>query len=407
MVYRKKLFYILTVALLISLTAFSSSAMSMVSPVADIFGDNEGNLLSIAYRGDTAFYPENSLEAVLSAKEKGADMVSVSVRKTKDGILVLCEEESLGNVCDAPYESISEVTFKQVKGYNLYGNSGNLTEYKMSSLEELLDGTDEFLHLILDIAWDDKDTVYDALKEKDALGRVSLRTKESARKIAAWAETKAEKVSVIGIYDGNIIFNAISHINTLSESGMSAVQYQSKNYFNVMYGSWTYNNFSADGKARAIAPTYNPDLCGQRSDNENGWNELIKKGFTVIETNNIEALNAYIEKNTEVRAALDELLAKAETIDGEKYSLVSKDNLANGIEEAERVLSGRMKSLGEAESAYSKLLFYMNEMKISDGEETTKGALNITAGKVVATLLVGAAILAAQIFVQKMHKKKR
>ncbi len=407
MVYRKKLFYILTVALLLIATVFSSFATSMISPVKDILEDNQGNLLSVAYRGDTAFYPENSLEGVLSAKEKGADMVSVSVRKTKDNVLVLCEQESLGNICDAPYESISEVTFEQVKGYKLYDNSGKLTECKMSSLEELLDSTDEFLYLILDIAWEDKDAVYDVLKEKDALDRVALRTKESAKKIAAWTETKEEKVNVIGIYDGNIIFNAISHINTLSESGMSAVQYQSKNYFNVMYGSWTYNNFSADGKARAIAPTYNPDLCGQRSDNENGWNELIKKGFTVIETNNIEALTAYIEKNTEVRAALNELSEKAKTIDAEKYSLVSKDNLADGIEEAERVLSGRIKSLGEAESAYSKLLFYMNEMKISNGEETTRGALNVTTGKVIAAVLVGAAIFAAQIFVQKMHKKKR
>lgn len=407
MILKKRLFYIFTLVLILAFSVFNSSATSMKAPVSEIIGDNYGNLLSVAYRGDTASFPENSLEAVISAKEKGADMVSVSVRKTKDGVLVLCEDESLGNICNAPFESIGELTSDEVKEYNLYDNSGKLTEFTMCTLEELLNATDEFLHIILDIEWQDKEAVCDLLQEKDALTRVSLRTKESAREIVKWIETKGGKINVIGIYDGNIIWNSISHIRTLSDAGMSMAQYQSKNYFNVMYGSWTYNNFSVHGNARAIAPTYNPDLCGQRSDSANGWNELVKKGFTVIETNNIEVLSKYIENNVEMRANLSELLEKAKAIETERYSLVSKDNLADGIAQAEEVLSGTVKSLDEAEKAYSKLLFYMNEMKISDGEETTRGALNITAGKVVATFLVGAAILSGQIFVHKMHKKRR
>lgn len=401
--FKKKIVCIITVLVLVALTVFSSSALS----VGEILSDNEGRILSVAFRGDTAFYPENSLEGVLSTAKKGADMVSVSVMKTKDGVFVLCENESLGNVCDAPYESISEVTFNEVQKYFLYDNGGKLTEYKIASLKELLKSVDSEMHLILDINWEDRDGIYELLKEENALSFVSLRTKESARKIAEWTKAKNEKPYVIGIYDGNIIFNSISHINTLSEIGMPAVQYQSKNYFNVMYGSWTYNNFSAEGKARAIAPMYSPDLCGHRSDSEKGWNELIKKGFTVIETNNIEALSAYIRKNDDMRNQLSDLLTKAKGIDTEKYSLTSRDNLEKGIKEAEAVLTGRMKSLDEAEKAYSSLLFYMNEMKISSGEETTKGALNITAGKVIAAVLVGAAILSAQIFVQKMHRKKK
>ncbi len=404
---KKRLFYIFTVFVLAVFFSFPISAMSMHQTVDEIISDNEGRILSVAYRGDTAFYPENSLEGVLSAKEKGADMVSVCVQKTKDGVFVLCENETLGNVCNAPFESVGELTFDETQQYSLFDNCGNLTKYQMASLENLIQNTDINLCLILDIDWSDRDDIYTLLVNEGALERVYLRTKESARKISEWVNTKEEKVNVIGIYSGNIIFNSVSHINTLSESGMHAVQYQSKNYFNVMYGSWTYNNFSSEGKARAIAPMYNPDLCGQRSDSENGWNELIKKGFTVIETNNIEALVSYIEKNTEATVRLTELLEKAKTINTEKYSLTSKDNLADAIEEAQAVLTGRRKSLAEAEQAYSALLFYMNEMKISSGEETVKGALNITTGKVIATVLVGAAIFAGQIFVQKLHRKKR
>ena len=63
--------------------------------------------------------------------------------------------------------------------------------------------------------------------------------------------------------------------------------------------------------------------------------------------------------------------------------------------------------MGELESANSQLLLAMNRLNLSDGVESQKGALNITAGKIIAIVLVGAAILAGQIYVHKMQQEKR
>lgn len=402
--FKKKLLYILTFCLLMS---FSASCCFAVNGEEVADKKAESRLTCISYRGDTASYPENSLEGVLSAFKKGADMVSVSVVKARDSVFVLAEDESLGNICNAPYESISSASYDELSAYNLYNNRGELTEYKLSHLTELLEKTEEDDLIIVDADWQYRDDIYEISEICSSLHRVFLRTKESAKNISEWVKLKDVRPNVIGIYDGNIIFNAVSHVNTLSEAGMELVQYQSKNHFNVMYGSITTDNFGFDGKASAIAPMYNPDLCGQRSDSENGWNELIKKGFTAIETNNIEALRDYIEKNTAVRSDLAELTEKAEKIETESFSLTSRDNLKDAIKEANRVLEGRIKSLDEAENAYSALIMSMNEMKISDGEETTRGALNVTAGKVIACVLVGAALLCGQIFVNKQHSKKK
>ncbi len=401
--FKKKLLYILTLCLLVS---FSAPVFSAVNEKEQADTQAENRLLCISYRGDTANYPKNSLEGVLSAFSKGADMVSVSVVMAKDSVLVLGEDESLSNICNAPYESIASTTYEELSDYNLYNNWGELTEYKISYLRELFEKTEDDDLIIVDADWQCRDEIYKISEICNALQRVYLRTKESAENIAQWIASKDAKPNVIGVYDGNIIFNAISHINTLSQAGVELVQYQSKNYFNVMYGSLTTDNFSRDGKPTAIAPMYNPDLCGQRSDSENGWNELIKKGFTAIETNNIEALRDYIEKNTTIRSELSELAGKAEKMNTEKFSLTSKENLSDALKEARRVLEGRIKSLDEAENAYSALIMSMNEMKISDTQETTKGALNVTAGKVIATVLVGAALLGGQIFVQKQHRRK-
>lgn len=398
--FKKKFLYILTVLLLLTFSVNSAFAVNEAD-VAD-----ENRLLCISYRGDTAHYPENSLEGVISAFRKGADMVSVSVVITKDGVLALAEEESLGNICNAPYESIASATYEELSSYKLYNNRGELTEYKMSNLKELIEKTQDEDLIIVDADWQYKDEIYKISEGCNALPRVYLRTKVSAKNIAQWVASKDVKTNVIGVYDGNIIFNAISHINTLSEAGTDLVQYQSKNHFNVMYGSLVTDNFAVDGKCAAIAPMYSPDLCGQRSDSENGWNELIKKGFTAIETNNIEAFRNYTEKNIAMCSELSALTEKAEKMNTERFSLTSKENLSDAVKEAKRVLEGRIKSLDEAENAYSRLLMSMNGMKISDGEETTRGALNITAGKVIAAVIVGAALLGGQIFVNKQHRKK-
>ena len=77
------------------------------------------------------------------------------------------------------------------------------------------------------------------------------------------------------------------------------------------------------------------------------------------------------------------------------------------LRKAEEELRRGVSSVGELESANSQLLLALNRLNLSDGKESQKGALNITAGKVIAAVLVGFAILAGQIYVHKMQKEKR
>lgn len=368
--------------------------------------DNRSGLMSIAYRGNTASFPENSLEGIISAEEIGVDMVSVNIEKTKDGVFVLCEDENLKNICNSSKDEISQATYAEIKDCFLYDNSGKLTNYKMTSLEDALNATDGDIILILDTDPEDKDEIYDLVLSCEATERTALRFEESSKSIAEWAKSKSVVPNVIGIYDGNIIWNTIFHINRLSEVS-SAVQFQSKNYFNVMYGSFVAKRYSGEGMARAIAPTYAPDLCGQRSDSVAGWSELISKGFSIIETNNLFSLVKYIERADELNTELSLLVEKAESIDTEIYSDVSCENLKNAVESARESINKGIADTNELENRYSALILAMNSLNLKDGEDSQKGALNITAGKVIAAVLVGAAILAGQIYVHKMQKVKQ
>lgn len=395
------LVFILTAVLILSF-AVASCGIS----AEERFNDNRNGLIAVSYRGDTENYPENSLEGIKSAFELGAHMVSVGVVKTADGVFVLAENENPGNICNTDKRSFDGITLAELENNYLYDNCGQLTDCKIATLEEALDNTVDSEILILDIAPEMKDEVYELLLSEGAIDRVVLRFKESAKNIAKWINTKEAEPQVIGVYSGNIVWNAISHIEKLSEN-FRIVQYQSKNYFNVMYGSFVAKRYSADGNARALAPTYDKELCGQREDNASGWNELIEKGFSAIETNNIASLVEYTERAETLNENLRILTEKAKNTDFSIYSDVSADNLSKALKKAEEELERGVSSVGELESANSQLLLALNRLNLSDGKESQRGALNITAGKVIAAVLVGFAILAGQIYVHKMQKEKR
>ena len=232
-----------------------------------------GGIMSISHYGDTASYPANSLEGVKTAIDKGADMVSVS-RKTSDGVFVLLDTKELSVLCDTEEKDVGAVTFEEAKKLNLISSDKTVSDCKVASLEEAIDAIRGKAVLILDNAWEYRDEICGLIKEKDAEKSVMLRTFESAKKILQFKQESQTEVSIIGIYDGNIVFNAISHLKLLSEEGEGLTQYQSKNYFNVMYQSFTSKRFSLYGNARAAAPAYDPDLCGQREDSIIGWDDF-------------------------------------------------------------------------------------------------------------------------------------
>ena len=49
----------------------------------------------------------------------------------------------------------------------------------------------------------------------------------------------------------------------------------------------------------------------------------------------------------------------------------------------------------------------MNDLNVSAAEDFQKGQLNITPAKVIAVIIVGALIFAAQIYVHKMQEEKK
>ncbi|MBQ7247216.1 MAG: bacterial Ig-like domain-containing protein [Lachnospiraceae bacterium] len=147
-----------------------------VQEKAAVLNDFDRNLLSMAHRGDRweAYYPENSLESVMSVILYGADAVEVDLRATSDGVIVLMHDATLsrttnveeyraahpGEVPDS--DEISAWTFEQLQLLNLKyydghsGLRGKVSPYRIPTLAEVLKAAAGRAYITLDangVAW--------------------------------------------------------------------------------------------------------------------------------------------------------------------------------------------------------------------------------------------------------------
>ncbi len=127
--------------------------------------DPTTRLMSCAHRGDMVYYPENSIEGIISSIMMGCDMIEIDPRKTKDGVLVLLHDATLTrttnvadmagknglpkshNVSDWTYEQLMQLNLKEKTG----GNSAKVTPYKIPTLEEAIKVSANRIYIRLDV----------------------------------------------------------------------------------------------------------------------------------------------------------------------------------------------------------------------------------------------------------------
>ena len=78
----------------------------------------------IAHRGEHIRHAENSIAAIQSAAELGADFVELDVRTTRDGKLVLMHDKTVDRTTDG-HGSVDSLTLEQIRGLHMrtYGGA--------------------------------------------------------------------------------------------------------------------------------------------------------------------------------------------------------------------------------------------------------------------------------------------
>lgn len=399
-----------TAIFILSLIFFTALSVSSViaadaSEIASDFSDGKKNIICIAHRGDWHSFPENSAEAINAAAEY--DAVSVDIRLTADGKPVLMADEKVDRMSvDGEGKSVSgkvsSFTLAQLKELYLRESNGGTdkkkTTCRIPELKEIYETAAGRTAVMLNVQENDFKTVYDYVKALGKLDETVFRINAKPQKIIELTKD-LDGVNVTGNYQGNIIFLATSAVKKYFAANIHTIEMGSTNGNGVLYDNFLMKRFV--GSKRAMVSMVN-GRCGKRADNETGWDDLISRGYSVIETDFPAELTEYIRKTETAATDLEKNIDIYANTDLSPYTSETEKAFSSALSAAKKTLDGRS-SFSELTDARSALQSAHDSLKVG-AKKNVALKFRFTPGRIIAVVLCAAAFTGGTLFLRSKRE---
>lgn len=403
-IWKKTAIFILSLILFTALSV-SSVIAADASDIASDFSDGKKNIICIAHRGDWHSFPENSAEAINAAAEY--DAVSVDVRLTADGKPVLMADEKVDRMSvDGEGKSVSgkvsSFTLAQLKELYLRESNGGTdkkkTTCRIPELKEIYETAAGRTAVMLNVQENDFKTVYDYVKALGKLDETVFRINAKPQKIIKLTRD-LDGVNVTGNYQGNIIFLATSAVKKYFAANIYTIEMGSTNGNGVLYDNFLMKRFV--GSKRAMVSMVN-GRCGKRADNETGWDDLISRGYSVIETDFPAELTEYIRKTETAATDLEKNIDIYANTDLSPYTSETEKAFSSALSAAKKTLDGRS-SFSELTDARSALQSAHDSLKVG-AKKNVALKFRFTPGRIIAVVLCAAAFTGGTLFLRSKRE---
>ena len=403
-IWKKTAIFILSLILFTALSV-SSVIAADASDIASDFSDGKKNIICIAHRGDWHSFPENSAEAINAAAEY--DAVSVDVRLTADGKPVLMADEKVDRMSvDGEGKSVSgkvsSFTLAQLKELYLRESNGGTdkkkTTCRIPELKEIYETAAGRTAVMLNVQENDFKTVYDYVKALGKLDETVFRINAKPQKIIELTRD-LDEVNVTGNYQGNIIFLATSAVKKYFAANIYTIEMGSTNGNGVLYDNFLMKRFV--GSKRAMVSMVN-GRCGKRADNETGWDDLISRGYSVIETDFPAELTEYIRKTETAATDLEKNIDIYANTDLSPYTSETEKAFSSALSAAKKTLDGRS-SFSELTDARSALQSAHDSLKVG-AKKNVALKFRFTPGRIIAVVLCAAAFTGGTLFLRSKRE---
>lgn len=403
-IWKKTAIFILSLILFTALSVGSAIAAD-ASGIASNFSDGKKNIICIAHRGDWHSFPENSAEAINAAAEY--DAVSVDVRLTADGKPVLMADEKVDRMSvDGEGKSVSgkvsSFTLAQLKELYLRESNGGTdkkkTTCRIPELKEIYETAAGRTAVMLNVQENDFKTVYDYVKALGKLDETVFRINAKPQKIIELTRD-LDGVNVTGNYQGNIIFLATSAVKKYFAANIYTIEMGSTNGNGVLYDNFLMKRFV--GSKRAMVSMVN-GRCGKRADNETGWDDLISRGYSVIETDFPAELTEYIRKTETAATDLEKNIDIYANTDLSPYTSETEKAFSSALSAAKKTLDGRS-SFSELTDARSALQSAHDSLKVG-AKKNVALKFRFTPVRIIAVVLCAAAFTGGTLFLRSKRE---
>lgn len=403
-IWKKTAIFILSLILFTALSV-SSAIAADASDIASDFSDGKKNIICIAHRGDWHSFPENSAEAINGAAEY--DAVSVDVRLTADSKPVLMADEKVDRMSvDGEGKSVSgkvsSFTLAQLKELYLRESNGGTdkkkTTCRIPELKEIYETAAGRTAVMLNVQENDFKTVYDYVKALGKFDETVFRINAKPKKIIELTKD-LDGVNVTGNYQGNIIFLATSAVKKYFAANIYTIEMGSTNGNGVLYDNFLMKRFV--GSKRAMVSMVN-GRCGKRADNETGWDDLISRGYSVIETDFPAELTEYIRKTETAATDLEKNIDIYANTDLSPYTSETEKAFSSALSAAKKTLDGRS-SFSELTDARSALQSAHDSLKVG-AKKNVALKFRFTPGRIIAVVLCAAAFTGGTLFLRSKRE---
>lgn len=403
-IWKKTAIFILSLILFTALSV-SSVIAADASDIASDFSDGKKNIICIAHRGDWHSFPENSAEAINAAAEY--DAVSVDVRLTADGKPVLMADEKVDRMSvDGEGKSVSgkvsSFTLAQLKELYLRESNGGTdkkkTTCRIPELKEIYETAAGRTAVMLNVQENDFKTVYDYVKALGKLDETVFRINAKPQKVIELTRD-LDGVNVTGNYQGNIIFLATSAVKKYFAANIYTIEMGSTNGNGVLYDNFLMKRFV--GSKRAMVSMVN-GRCGKRADNETGWDDLISRGYSVIETDFPAELTEYIRKTETAATDLEKNIDIYANTDLSPYTSETEKAFSSALSAAKKTLDGRS-SFSELTDARSALQSAHDSLKVG-AKKNVALKFRFTPVRIIAVVLCAAAFTGGTLFLRSKRE---
>jgi len=263
-------------------------------------------VLVVSHRANWKKAPENSKLAVLYAINMGVDIIEIDIRKTKDGKFILMHDYTVNRTTDGKGK-VKDLTVKELRELRLKGPDGKLTDERIPTLSEILLLCKDKILINLDKAEPYIKELLPILEET-----------KTSKQIILKGGLKSKEVSELLGDDNNVIYMPIVHINKI---GKKLENQNKKVEINKIYPlgknvralELVFKQLNNPALSKPIMQKLKNNnvrtwvntiqVCHPlgysdkeaRKDPDKVWGGLIKKGFSIIQTDEPKALLEYLK----------------------------------------------------------------------------------------------------------------
>lgn len=270
--------------------------------VDEIRNPKSKNVLVVCHRGDWRNFPENSIPAIESVIEMGADVVELDIQLTKDSVLVLMHDGTIdrcttgkGRVADLTYEELQKFYMKTAHGTRCS------LDLKVPTLREALEVCKDRIVINIDKGYNHYGLVLALAEEMGMTEQILIKGSSSLASIRE--KMAANKQNLLYM---PIITPTNAKSMALFEEYIADDEPQLA--YEICWGEYTpevesaMQRLIADGSKLWVNSLWN-SLCGGLSDDvawvtsaEEVYGKLVDMGATMIQTDRPEYLLEYLRE---------------------------------------------------------------------------------------------------------------